>query len=264
VRTIKLTVEYDGTELCGWQRQANGPTVQQHLEEALATMLGEHAAVTGASRTDSGVHAAGQVAHFVTSTTIPPYGFRRGLNSALPRSIAVVDAAEAPDGFHARFWARGKHYRYRVLTRRDRSPLFERVVWHRFGALDLELMRRAAADLIGFHDFAAFRSVECDAPSTTRRLTEVAIERRDELVSIDIHGSAFLRNMVRILAGTLVEIGAGRRDPESIAQALVSGDREDAGITAPAHGLCLMAVLHGDEPLFPRVPRGEPIRPKAG
>jgi tRNA pseudouridine38-40 synthase len=224
--------------------------VQQHIEEALAGMLGRHTTVTGASRTDAGVHAKGQVAHFVTTTTIPAYGFRRGINVALPRSIAVVDAEDAPEGFHARFWSRGKHYRYRVLTRRDRSPLLDRFVWHRFGPLDLGAMRRAAAHLIGDHDFAAFRAAACDAPGTIRRLTEVTIEERDGVVEIDVRGNAFLRNMVRILAGTLVEVGAGRRTPDSVAEALLSGDRLAAGITAPPEGLCLMTVLHGDGPVY--------------
>jgi tRNA pseudouridine38-40 synthase len=248
-RTIQLTIEYDGTELCGWQRQANGPTAQQHLEEAVATMVGAPTTVTGASRTDAGVHALGQVAHFVTTSTISPYGFRRGINGMLPRSVAVVDAREAPDGFHARFWARGKHYRYRVLARRDRSPLLDRFVWHRFGALDLAAMREAAALLVGEHDFAAFRAASCDAPGTVRRLGAIDLALRDEVVEIDVRGNAFLRNMVRILAGTLVEVGAGRRPVASVAKALASGDRLDAGITAPPQGLCLVAVVHGEGPV---------------
>lgn len=253
MRTLKLTVEYDGSELCGWQRQANGPTVQQHLEEALAQMVGVHTEVAGASRTDAGVHARGQVASFTTDKAISPYGFRRGLNSKLPPSIAVVDVAEAPPGFHARFWSRGKRYRYTVLTRRDRSPLLHGKCWHEPGALDLDAMRAAAAHLVGEHDFTAFRAAGCTAQHAIRSIRAVdVVAAADGVVEIEVEGNAFLRNMVRILAGTLVEVGAGRRTPADVAAALASRDRTRAGITAPPGGLCLLWVAHGDgPPAFP-------------
>ncbi len=241
-RTIKLVLEYDGTDLCGWQRQDNGPTVQQHVEEAVAAMLGEPTPVTGASRTDAGVHALGQVAHFHTASAIPLDGFRLGLSSHLPDSIAVVAAEEPPDGFHARFSATGKRYRYQILCRRAPSPLLRRVTWHRPRPLDLDAMRAAAAHLVGEHDFSAFRAAGCTARHARRRITAIDITAAGDLVTLEVAGNAFLRNMVRILAGTLVEVGESRRAPDSTAAALASGLRTDAGQTAPARGLTLLTV----------------------
>lgn len=239
-------LEYDGTGLCGWQRQENGPSVQGHLEQALARMTGAPTPVIGASRTDAGVHALGQVACFETAARIPCDGFRLGLNSMLPPSIAVVAAAEAPTGFHARFSATGKHYRYSVLTRSSRSPLLARSAWHRPGAvLDLAVMRRAAELLLGERDFSAFRASGCTARTTVRRIDEITIsEPNPHRLDFDVRGNAFLRNMVRILIGTLVEVGEGRRTPVQVAEIVESKDRTRAGQTAPAHGLCLVEVLY--------------------
>jgi tRNA pseudouridine38-40 synthase len=254
VRHIRLLVEYDGTALCGWQRQANGPTVQGHLEDALARLLDHDAAVVGASRTDAGVHARGQVASFRTERPIPLHGIRRGLNSLLPPAIAIAEASEVPDDFHPRFSATGKHYRYLVLTRGDRSPRWRDRAWHHPRALDLAAMRQAAAALLGEHDFAAFRAAGCTARHTMRRIDDIAIAAEASepgLVGVDVRGNAFLRNMVRIVVGTLVEVGAGRRPIEQVAEILASRDRTRAGITAPAHGLELVAVQYdgrrGDE-----------------
>jgi len=245
VRHIRLVVEYDGTQLCGWQRQANGPTVQGHLEEALGKLLAHEAAVTGASRTDAGVHARGQVASFRTARTIPLHGIRRGLNSLLPRQIAVRDAAEVPDDFHPRFSATGKHYRYTILARPDRSPRWRDRAWHHPEPLSIEAMAAAAASLLGEHDFAAFRAAGCTAATTTRRLDAIELSAPDpERLVLDVRGNAFLRNMVRILVGTLAEVGAGRRHPGQVAEILASRDRTRAGITAPPHGLELMEVRY--------------------
>jgi tRNA pseudouridine38-40 synthase len=244
-RTVRLVLEYDGTDLSGWQRQDNAPTVQQHLEEALASMLGGHVAVVGASRTDAGVHALGQVASFRTVTDIPLHGLRRGLNGALPESIAVVDATEAPADFHARFSARGKHYRYRILARPDRGPLARRTAWHRPRPLDLPAMQAAATHLVGEHDFSAFRAAGCSARHAVRRITAVEVSTGpDRLVSIDVRGNAFVRNMVRIIAGTLVEVGEGRLPARELPAILASRDRERAGQTAPARGLTLVEVFY--------------------
>lgn len=245
VRTIKLTLEYDGTELSGWQRQENGLSVQQHVEDTLAGMVRTRVHVQGASRTDAGVHALGQVAHFHTDSTIPVHGFRRGLNSLLPPAIAVVACEEARPGFHARFDARGKHYRYSVLSRPERSPLLRHRAWHRRAPLDLDAMRQAAAHMLGEKDFAAFRAAGCTANTTTRRVTSVTItEAEPALVHIDVHGNAFLRNMVRIMAGTLVAVGEGRLSPDDVTTIIDSRDRTRAGSTAPAHGLTLVRVFY--------------------
>ncbi len=245
-RTVRLVLEYDGTDLCGWQRQENGPTVQAHLEDALARMTGAPTPVVGASRTDSGVHASGQVASFETAVRIPCDGFRLGLNSLLPPSIAVVAADEAPAGFHARFSAAGKHYRYSILTRSSRSPLACRWAWHRPGAvLDLDSMGQASTSMLGERDFSAMRAAGCTARTAVRRVDDIAIGRPDpHRIDIDVRGNAFLRNMVRIMVGTLVEVGEGRLTPGQVAEIMESRDRTRAGQTAPAHGLCLVEVLY--------------------
>jgi len=244
-RNIKLTVEYDGTGLAGWQRQDNGPTVQEHLETALAEMTRTAVAVIGASRTDAGVHATGAVCNFHTEADIPLHGFRRGLNALLPPAIAVVSADEVPDDFHARFSARGKHYRYTVLARPDRSPLQRDRAWYRSRPIDEAAMRAAAAHLVGEHDFEAFRAAGCSAAHAVRRIARIDVARQGpDRVEIDVLGNAFLRNMVRIVAGTLVEVGEGRRQAAEIPEILASRDRERAGQTAPAHGLCLVEVFY--------------------
>jgi tRNA pseudouridine38-40 synthase len=255
VRHIRLVVEYDGTQLCGWQRQANGPTVQGHLEAALGKLLAHEAAVVGASRTDAGVHARGQVASFRTARAIPLHGIRRGLNSLLPRQIAVREAAEVPADFHPRFSATSKHYRYTILARPDRSPRWRDRAWHHPEPLSIEAMAAAAAPLLGEHDFAAFRAAGCTAVTTTRRVDAIDLSVPDpELLVVDVRGNAFLRNMVRILVGTLAEVGAGRRAPGQVAEILDSRDRTRAGITAPAHGLELMEVCYdGSRPGRPAV-----------
>jgi tRNA pseudouridine38-40 synthase len=250
VRHIRIVVEYDGTSLCGWQRQSNGPTVQAHLEDALARLLQHPTVVLGASRTDAGVHARGQVASFRTERTIPLHGIRRGLNTLLPYSIAVREATEVPEEFHPRFSATGKRYRYTLLTRPDRSPRWHLHAWHYPIELDLEAMRVAAASLLGTHDFAGFRAVGCAAKTTIRRLDRITIGvpadclPEERLVTIDVEGNAFLRNMVRILVGTLVEVGAGTRPATQVPEIISSGDRIQAGITAPAHGLELVEVRY--------------------
>jgi len=256
VRHIRLVVEYDGTALCGWQRQANGPTVQGHLEAALGRLLAHEVAVVGASRNYAGVHARSQVASFRTERAIPLHGIRRGLNSLLPLAIAVADAAEVPDDFHPRFSATGKHYRYLVLTRGERSPRWRDRAWHRPGALDVAAMRQAVEALVGEHDFAAFRAAGCTARRTVRRIEDIAIGAEAEagqpwLVAFDVRGNAFLRNMVRILVGTLVEVGAGRRPMEQVAEILASRDRTRAGITAPPQGLELMSVRYDGRKMGP-------------
>ncbi len=244
MRNIRLVVEYDGSSLHGWQRQANAPTVQAHLESALAELLQHEVAVAGASRTDAGVHARGQVAAFKTERAIPLHGIRRGLNSMLPDTIAISDAREMPEDFHPRFSATGKHYRYTILAQPDRSPRWRDRAWHHPDALDLEAMRAGAAVLIGEHDFSAFRAAGCAAKSTVRRLESVAISEDAGVVTLDVRGNAFLRMMVRIVVGTLTEVGNGRFTPAQVAEILVSKDRTRAGKTAPAHGLELMEVRY--------------------
>ncbi len=245
MRNIKLVLEYDGTGLCGWQRQKNGPTVQEHVETALAQLFQQPIQVQGASRTDAGVHARGQVCNFHAPKDIKLYGIRRGLNSALPKTIAVVSAEQVDDDFHSRFSASGKHYRYEFLCRADRSPLLRDRAWHRTQTVDVDAMTAAASSLIGEHDFAAFRASGCTAKTTMRNITAIDLEQTDDVVRLDVRGNAFLRNMVRIVAGTLLEVGEGRRDVANVAEVLAAKDRTKAGQTAPAHGLTLMKVFYG-------------------
>lgn len=251
MRNIRLVVEYDGSSLCGWQRQANDPTVQGHLEAALAKLLQHEVAVTGASRTDAGVSARGQVASFRTDRAIPLHGIRRGLNSLLPDTIAVSDAREAPDDFHPRFSATGKHYRYTMLVRPDRSPRWRDRAWHHPEPVDLEAMRAGASMLLGEHDFASFRAAGCTARTTIRRIDAVDFTAAPDpedptalIVTCDVRGNAFLRMMVRIVVGTLTEVGTGRWTPAQVAEILAAKDRTKAGKTAPAHGLELVSVRY--------------------
>lgn len=218
--------------------------MQGHLETCLARMTGAATPVVGASRTDAGVHAEGQVAHFDTSADIPVHGFRRGLNGLLPPGIAVVAADEVGPDFHARFSAAGKRYRYALLSRADRSPLLRHRTWHRPRPLDLEAMRAAARPLVGEHDFSAFRAAGCSARHAVRRITGIELRRDGDLVLLEVTGNAFLRNMVRILAGSLVAAGEGRLDPGDFAAILASRQRERAGQTAPPQGLTLVEVFY--------------------
>jgi tRNA pseudouridine38-40 synthase len=245
VRAIKLTLEYDGTGLSGWQRQDNASSVQQHLEAALEGMVRAPVRVCGASRTDAGVHAEGQVAHFHTEANIPTRGFRRGLNTLLPPSIAVLECVETTPDFHARFSARGKHYRYLLVTRPERSPLLRTRAWHRPRPLDIAAMRRAAEHMLGERDFSALRAAGCTARTSTRRVDVVDIRQPEPgFMVIDVRGNAFLRNMVRIMAGTLVAVGEARLRADDIPDILAARDRRRAGQTAPAHGLTLVRVFY--------------------
>jgi tRNA pseudouridine38-40 synthase len=266
VRNIRLLVEYDGGSLCGWQRQDNGPTVQGHLETALTSILQHPVVVTGASRTDAGVHARGQVASFRTDRAIPLHGIRRGLNSLLPDTIAVSDAREAPDDFHPRFSATGKHYRYTIFVRPARSPRWRDRAWHHADALDLEAMRAGAACVLGEHDCAACRAAGCTARTTSRRSDAIDIaaaadpeDPTGQVVTIDVRGNAFLRMMVRIVVGTLADVGAGRLPAAQVAEILASKDRTKGGKTAPAHGLELVAVRYDGTRPGPRGPAEEDL-----
>jgi tRNA pseudouridine38-40 synthase len=244
MKTIRLTIEYDGTDFAGWQIQPNGRSVQEVLEAALAQILGEPVRLHGAGRTDAGVHARGMVAHFVTLRELPLAAYREGVNRLLPLDVAVREAAEAPSDFHARFSARGKWYRYTLRRAPVRSPLHDRTAWHLRAPLDLAAMRRAAAAFVGRHDFAAFRGAGCDARTTERVIFAVELAEQGELLLIDVRGEGFLRHMVRVMVGTLVEVGLGRRPADDVARLLREGCRAAAGRTAPPHGLSLMEVWY--------------------
>ena len=243
-KRFRVVVEYDGTDFSGWQRQVAERTVQGTLEDALKAMTGESVFVRGAGRTDAGVHADGQVATFEIGVNIPPHGLLRGLNSALPPDVALVDVAEAPSDFDARFSARGKVYRYTVWNHFVRSPLRARRAWHVREPLDVEAIRAAAAGLVGDHDFRAFRASDCDRRTTRRIVRGIDVDRQGAVLTIDIEATAFLKNMVRILVGTLIDIGRGRVPPDAVARMLATGDRTIGGMTAPPQGLTLLRVIY--------------------
>ena len=244
MRTILLVLEYDGTEYVGWQVQPNGLAVQEVVEKALAEILGHKVRVHASGRTDAGVHARGLAAHFQTDADLPLQAFREGVNTFLPPDIAVLEAREAAADFHARFSAKGKWYRYTIYRNRVRSPLAARYAWHLRGNLDLDLMRDAAQSLVGEHDFRAFRSSGCVAKTTVREIFSIDILPDDEFIHIDIRGSGFLKNMVRMIVGTLVEVGMGRRPVEDVALLVAGTEATTCGQTAPAHGLCLQLVWY--------------------
>lgn len=240
-----MIVQYDGTNYEGWQRQLTGLGIQQVLEEELERLTGEKTVVHASGRTDSGVHALAQVAHFDTSSRIPPEKFAYALNVGLPPDIRIAYSGEA-EGFHARFDVVRKHYRYRLQHSPHANPFTRSTALHVYGALDIGAMNDAASRLLGTHDFAAFKASGVDLESTVRTIYESRWTDEGRLVYYDVSGSGFLYNMVRIFAGTMVEIGLGRRSAASIDEALSSGQRSDAGPTAPAHGLTLTRVEYVD------------------
>ena len=243
-RRYKVVVEYDGTDFAGWQRQPGQRTVQGVLEEAIREMTGESVFVRAAGRTDAGVHADGQVATFDLELNIPPHGFLRGLNSILPADVALVDVALAAPDFDARFSARGKVYRYTVWAHFVRSPLHARRTWHVRQPLDLEAIRTAAAGLVGEHDFRAFRASDCERRTTRRIVRRIEVDRQGARLTIEVEATAFLKNMVRILVGTLIDVGRGRLTPEAVSRMLETGDRAAGGMTAPPQGLTLLRVIY--------------------
>ena len=244
VRKLKLVVEYDGTDFSGWQRQDGQRTVQGTLEDTVHQLLGVRVEVRGAGRTDAGVHAAGQVASLSLQSRIPATGFLRGMNSHLPADVAIVDSVDAPATFDARFSARGKIYRYRIWNHFVRSPLHARTSWHCRRPLDLERMRQAAALLCGEHDFRGFRASDCDRRNTVRVIRRFDPAKRGALIELDVEATAFLENMVRILVGTLADVGRGKRELPDVLRALETGDRAAGGVTAPAAGLSLLHVIY--------------------
>jgi len=243
-RRILLTVSYDGTAYAGWQRQANAMTVQQRLEEALRKLTGETVSFMGASRTDAGVHALGQRAHFDTGCHIPADRFPYAMNTCLPSDIRVLEGREVNGCFHARFDAKGKQYAYRIHNARQASALYRNLTAFVPVPLDMEAMRRALPTLLGTHNFAAFQASGGTAKTTIRTLHSAALAQEGCEITLTLRGNAFLYNMVRIIAGTLTEIGKGKLPETVFRTALETGDRLVLGPTAPACGLELTRVFY--------------------
>ena len=244
MKRILLTVEYDGTNYAGWQRQINGLAVQQVLEEALQKATKERIVVTGASRTDAGVHALGQAVHFDTESRIPPEKYPFVLNTMLPRDIRVHTGREVPEGFHARFMTCGKRYTYRIVNSRHASAIRRNTHVHVPLPLDLTPMQEAARQLLGTHDYAAFQAAGGTAKTTVRTITSAELVQQGDEIILTVEGDAFLYNMVRIIAGTLIEIGLGRRSVNAFTEAYETLDRLSLGVTAPPQGLELTKVYY--------------------
>jgi tRNA pseudouridine38-40 synthase len=252
MRTFKVTLSYDGTDFSGFQRQANARSVQAEIETALAAIDGRHVTVTGAGRTDAGVHALGQVASFTLSSAIAEGDLFRALNAKLPEDVRILSTEVAASGFNARFSARSKIYRYRISNTRVMSPFQRRFAWHISRRLDLAAMSEAARELLGEHDFACFQAKGAPGSrnrvrTSTRTMTrshwaEEPLPDRGRLLTYEIAGTGFLKYMVRAVVGTLVEVGDGRRTPASLRDLLDSGNRGAAGPTAPPSGLYLVRV----------------------
>lgn len=244
IRKLKIIVEYEGTAYQGWQVQPAGPTIQGWLQNTLTRITGEKAAVVGSGRTDSGVHAEAQVAHFRTASKMTPRQFLMAFNSLLPRDIVVTRVEEPETDFHAQMSATGKIYRYTVLNRAHPSALhFRRSTFMQY-PLDVEAMSRAGAALVGEHDFSAFRAGNCEAKSPVRKIFRVDILREGEFIKMYFEGNGFLKHMVRNLVGTLLLVGRGKMPPEEVERILASRDRRHAGPTAPPQGLTLVKVFY--------------------
>jgi tRNA pseudouridine38-40 synthase len=240
---FRLTLEYDGSPFVGWQRQDNGPSVQGALEDAVEKLSGERVTVTGAGRTDAGVHALGQVAHFDLEKIFEPGKIRDGLNHFLrPNPVVVLDAAMTDVDFHARFSARSRHYLFRILNRRSPPALDDKRVWHVSSKLDADAMHAAAQVLVGQHDFTTFRAAECQAQSPVKTLDRLDVSRRADEIHIEASARSFLHHQIRSFAGTLKLVGEGKWTPRDVAEALAAKDRARCGPVSPPDGLYLIRV----------------------
>jgi len=251
MRTLKLTLAYDGTNYVGWQRQDNGLSIQQQLEDAfqpLAARDGRGPTVVGAGRTDAGVHALAQVASVTADIGLAPSAILRALNVRLPTDIRVLGVEDARPGFHAQFHATGKAYRYRIVTSAVLSPFDRWFAWHAPERRDVTAMRHAAARLVGRHDFGSFQARGSSVADTVRRIERLEIVEAPGEMIVEVAGDGFLRHMVRVMVGTLADVGAGLRDPASMTSILAARDRRAAGPTAPAAGLTLVGVRYGPTP----------------
>jgi len=245
LRTLKLILAYDGTEFSGWQRQPGRRTVQEVVESALRPLTGEPVAVTASGRTDAGVHALGQVAHFHTIARHPPEVFLKALNATLPPDVRVVWAEEAPQSFHATLDAQSKRYRYVIDNGPFADPFLRRTAWHLFRPLDAPRMNRAVQALRGRHDFRSFETNWPNRMSSVRTILDVQVRRVDHRVELEVEADGFLYNMVRSIAGTAVLVGLGDRPETFVAEVLHAQDRRLAGPTAPPQGLFLLQVRYG-------------------
>ncbi len=247
MRRMKLTVAYDGTDYCGWQVQPNGITVEEVLNREIGGLTGEEIRVIGASRTDSGVHALGNVAVFDTESRIPPERFSYALNQRMPEDIVIVKSEEVPLDWHPRYQeVITKTYEYHIYNGTVPNPLKRRTAAFVSFPLDVERMREGADFLMGEHDFASFCNVRTNTSDTVRTIYRIQIDREKDEIVLRITGNGFLYNMVRIIAGTLIRVGRGFYEPEKVREILEAGKRTEAGVTAPPQGLVLTKIQYGE------------------
>jgi len=245
MKNVKIIIEYDGTDYHGWQCQANLPTVQKTIEDAIQQITRENVKITGSGRTDAGVHAIGQVANFFTESQMDPETLRKALNSTLPRDISIIKAQEVPDGFHAQFSSRSKVYEYRIFNRPHPPALQRNRVWNIQEKLDTKKMREAAAYLEGAQDFSVFATADITVKTTVRTVKRVQVKKnREGTILIEIEADGFLKRMVRMITGTLVETGKGKLTPEGFGQILAGGQKTKNVFTAPPSGLFLKKVIY--------------------
>lgn len=242
MKKVKLVVAYDGTNYCGWQIQPNGVTIEQKLNEALTQLLGEEIKVTGASRTDAGVHSLGNVCVFETSSRMPAEKISFALNQRLPEDIVVQSSCEVDESFHPRFSKSKKTYEYRILNRKMRMPTRRLDTYFFHYELDVAAMQKAAGYLVGEHDFKSFCAANAQSETTIRTIYSCEVSKKEDIITIRVTGNGFLYNMVRIIAGTLIKVGNGDYKPEDMEEILDACDRSKAGPTAPAHGLTMIGL----------------------
>ena len=242
MKRVMLKVAYDGTNYHGWQVQDGATTIESELNRAIEEITHEKIEVSGASRTDAGVHAMGNLAVFDTEARMPAEKFSYALNTRLPEDIRVVGAEEVPTDFHPRFTDTEKTYMYRICNAEFPDPIKRLYTFFSYTKYDVDKMQQAADHLVGEHDFKSFASVHTQAKTTVREVTGVKVERVENEIQITVRGYGFLYNMVRIIAGTLLEVGAGKYEPEHVREILEASDRSKAGPTAPAHGLTLIEI----------------------
>lgn len=242
MRNLKCIVAYDGTNYHGFQRQENALAIQEVIEKSIKNLIKKEVKIIGASRTDSGVHAKGQVFNLNLESSIPTDRFALALNTKLPDDIVIVDVCEVDSDFHARYNNCDKVYEYQLYNDRLPSPFYRNYAYHVYHKLDIDLMRKGAEFLLGKHDFSSFRNSGCNSKTPIRRIFDINIDKKDKLIILTIHGDGFLYNMVRIIVGTLVKVGIGKLKSNEVYNILKAKDRKKAGPTAPAQGLILKKI----------------------
>ncbi|MBZ2175267.1 tRNA pseudouridine(38-40) synthase TruA [Schnuerera sp. xch1] len=241
---IKLTIEYFASNYCGWQKQKNGNSIQEEIETAIKLVTGETVNLIGSGRTDSGVHAKGQVANFNTNSNIPADKFKFALNANLPSDISIINSEKVSNDFHSRYDALGKRYQYLIYNRKIRNPLYRDFSYHVPYELDIDEMKSAAKYFLGTHDFSSFMTSNSSAKTTVRTIDKISLNEKDNLVIFFVQGNGFLYNMVRIIVGTLVDVGRGKLYKKDIPYIIKSKKRINAGHTAPPQGLYLEKVYY--------------------